>query len=783
MEKLKLNAAASTGPVNVSVASNETPQPGPAQSSPESAVHSVVKANKAEAGHKGSQQGAIAQGRESTSDIVQEQPKDVLFAIEPSKPESQPTYKVETDGLDAGAVDGAVRHSAAIPSPADSAPTSPRVSDAKPTAIFVPTEELLTAETPQHISKGVWPVLQGGTDSKGPRSTQPSGHKIEGSEGEGASERLPDGSKMAKANTTIPTTPEQICEGDTTLTYPFLPNSILPGLFERLCAEVHFLKMKHQGGEVPRFVAVQGSVAPDGTHPVYRHPSDETLPCVPFTPAVQAIRNEVEKQVKHEMNHVLIQCYRGGNDFISEHSDKTLDIIEGSYIANMSLGAERTMVFRTKRDASRRETTTPEKSSAAAEEKDSSNNDAGKETPATPNNTSTTDTTSPSKRQTIRIPLPHNSLLRMGLSTNAKWLHGIRPDKRPLSQRSPDELAYNGYRISLTFRNIGTFLSPTSNPDEPLIWGQGAVAKTRAAARPVVNGQTEQAISMLKAFGRENNDSQFRREQSSYATGFDVLHMRSAPRYFGCGDTMVDGRVRVALAELGIQHARGSIGAGNTLDASPLVAPVRFEVDDDDDGGAEQRTSVTGDAAILLYLDARHPRARARKGGAAELARVYTRFHAAAALGQRWKALLRGAVEGAPGAPARREMIKTFVRDGTGVFDAWLRETLRQIGGGGGGEDDGEGEGREDASETGELFLAGGAAPSIADYALWPVLQDINEEWRRAEGGFEETWVERGKYTALEKYYVDFSGRRSVVSVFGKGAGRLEPPRNETSKG
>ncbi|KAK7746280.1 hypothetical protein SLS53_002239 [Cytospora paraplurivora] len=784
MEKLKLNAVASTGPVNVSVASNETPQPGPAQLSTESAIHSVVKINVVKAGHKESQQCAIAQGRESSSDLGQKQPKDVLFAIEQSKHDSQPTYKDETDGLNAGVVDGAEHHSAAIPIPADGAPTNPKMSDAKPTATFVPTEELLTAETPHHISKGAWPVVQGGTDSKGPRSTQPSGHKTEESEGEGASERLTDGRKMAKASATKPNTAEPICEGDTTLTYPFLPSSILPGLFERLCTEVHFLKMKHQGGEVPRFVAVQGSVAEDGTHPVYRHPSDETLPCVPFTPAVQAIRHEVEKQVGHEMNHVLIQCYRGGNDYISEHSDKTLDIVEGSYIANMSLGAERTMIFRTKRDASRTERKTPEKSSAPAEEKEDSNNSAGKETPATPNNT---DTTSVTKRQTIRVPLPHNSLLQMGLSTNAKWLHGIRPDKRPPSQRTPDELAFNGYRISLTFRHIGTFLTPTDIPDEPIIWGQGAVAKTRSAARPVVNGQTDQAISMLKAFGRENNDSEFRREESSYAAGFDVLHMKSAPRFFGCGDTMVDGRVRVALAELGIKYARGSVGTGSSTADAPLVVPVRFEVDD-----AEQRASVTGDAAILLYLDARHP--RARRGGEAELARVYTRLHAAVALGQRWKELWRGAVAEGADAAARRGVIKTFVKDGMGVFNTWLRETLRQIGGGTtggrGGVEDGEaqsagkgkGEGK-DVSETGELFLAGGAAPSIADFAFWPVLQDITEEWRRAEGGFEETWVERGKYTALEKYYVDFSGRRSVVAVFGKGAGALDPPGTKKGGG
>lgn len=33
-----------------------------------------------------------------------------------------------------------------------------------------------------------------------------------------------------------------------------------------------------------------------------------------------------------ELNHVLIQKYRNGEDYISEHSDKTVDIVRGTSI-------------------------------------------------------------------------------------------------------------------------------------------------------------------------------------------------------------------------------------------------------------------------------------------------------------------------------------------------------------------------------------------------------------------------------------------------------------------
>lgn len=75
----------------------------------------------------------------------------------------------------------------------------------------------------------------------------------------------------------------------------------------------------------------------------------------------------------------------------------------------------------------------------------------------------------------------------------------------------------------MTFRRIGTFLSA----DESHIWGQGATAKTKVAAKPVTPPDAiyrEDRINLIKAFSKENQDSDFDWDQW-YGTGSDVLHL------------------------------------------------------------------------------------------------------------------------------------------------------------------------------------------------------------------------------------------------------------------
>lgn len=249
-----------------------------------------------------------------------------------------------------------------------------------------------------------------------------------------------------------------------------------------------------KGGEVPRLVAVEGEVGPDGSFPIYRHPADESPPLHPFSPTVDAIRQHVQKVIQHPVNHVLIQFYRTGTDYISEHSDKTVDVVRGSNIVNVSLGAQRTMTLRMKR----------ERAKALPGEAD----DFEPDPPLPP-------------RTTQRIPLPHNSMFVMGPETNAKWLHGIKQDNRFITMKSPAETFQSGERISLTFRHIGTFLSA----DQNLIWGQGATGKTRETGRAVVHGAKE-SENLLIAFGAENHRIDFDWDEY-YGLGFDVVNFKT----------------------------------------------------------------------------------------------------------------------------------------------------------------------------------------------------------------------------------------------------------------
>lgn len=212
------------------------------------------------------------------------------------------------------------------------------------------------------------------------------------------------------------------------------------------------------------------------------------------------------------MNHVLIQLYRTGADYISEHSDKTIDVVRGSRIVNLSLGARRTMTLRTKKDVTGNE-----------QVGDGDDGDHGGAA-----------TASGVQRTTQRVPLPNNSLFVMGLETNARWMHSVHTDKRPEKTKDPAE---RGPRISLTFRHIGTFLtllspSPSSHAGQDQaqvqqhIFGQGATGKTRAEARPVVHGG-EEADRLLAAFGAENHQSEFDWEKA-YGEEFDVLHFTTS---------------------------------------------------------------------------------------------------------------------------------------------------------------------------------------------------------------------------------------------------------------
>ena len=492
--------------------------------------------------------------------------------------------------------------------------------------------------------------------------------------------------KITKAQTEDGPTP--ICEGDTTIINGLLDDDASEGIFEKVRDEVRWQKMSHQGGDVPRLIAVQGQVAEDGSVPIYRHPADESPPLLPFSPTVSLIQAQVEKKLGHAVNHVLIQFYRDGKDYISEHSDKTLDIAPKTFIANVSLGAQRTMVFRTKKQP-----------------KSNGDSDA---------------TESAQPRQACRAPLPHNSMCKMGLVTNMRWLHGIRQDKRMTSEKTEAELAFNGGRISLTFRLIGTFL----DKDQQKIWGQGAVAKSKKDARMVINGDTPEAEKMIRAFGQENHSSEFDWKES-YGEGFDVLHMENDPKLYISGDSVADLRAKILLAEYGVTWTEGKLSpsfnwkdgsSGNEATPVPEKLPVKF-VDND-----LSKSTVTGDLAIILYLDSVYG-SKSENGPKSQLdlAQQFTRLQQSGDLLNKWRA------EPFSVKPFRREME---------LWEAYASE--------------------------GD-FIAGSNI-SVADYAIWPILNEIYGESGEVEG-----------LENLGAYYRRLKERECVVKALGGSGPSGEP--------
>ena len=63
---------------------------------------------------------------------------------------------------------------------------------------------------------------------------------------------------------------------------------------------------------------------------------------------ILAIKKRVEKYTGKFYNFVLINRYKDGNSYIGPHSDDERDLVEGSSIVGVSLGASRIFKFQTR---------------------------------------------------------------------------------------------------------------------------------------------------------------------------------------------------------------------------------------------------------------------------------------------------------------------------------------------------------------------------------------------------------------------------------------------------
>jgi nicotinamidase-related amidase len=483
--------------------------------------------------------------------------------------------------------------------------------------------------------------------------------------------------KKQKATSNAALGPEhRIGEGDSRILYDLdLPSDA----FANIRDEVKWQTMYHMSGQVPRLVSVQGEILPDRSIPLYRHPADESPQLEAFTLTVNHVRKCVERIIGQPLNHVLIQLYRNGQDRISEHSDKTLDIVRGSSIVNVSLGAQRTMILRTKSSAV-----------TAGDTDDDHTNDGAI-----------------TSRQSQRVPMPHGSMFELGPLTNMRWLHGIRADKRPDSDKLAEEQAYNGERISLTFRNIGTFI----NTDSQTIWGQGAVNKYQSdVVRRIIHADAAETDRLIQAFGRENRETEFDWD-AVYGSGFDVVNFvtPAVAQLTLSEDPIADLRVKVCLTENGMRYATVHSNSNGSTVSQPIY------------NSPDGKVTLAGDIQILLHLARLSPDSTLARPGL-ELIRGGSFLLDVTELGTAWRQYL---LTGRDTALCRH----------LSHWEARMRDTELQL----------------------SQHYVSGVTFGIDDCAFWPILRDMQQRDRPV--------LTSTDYPHLLRYYHRIEKRGCVRAV------------------
>ena len=351
-------------------------------------------------------------------------------------------------------------------------------------------------------------------------------------------------------------------------------------------------------------------------------------------------------------------------------------------------------------------------------------------------------------RNSQRIRMPHNSVFVLGCRTNMKWLHGVRPDKRPQSEKSEEERAYGGQRISLTFRHIGTY----TDRSRTRIWGQGAKSKFAATAGLVSIQNNAEMEAMIAAFGKENQQVDFDWD-AEYGEGFDSLNLvvpstqRRTTLYL-CNDDLSNLRVKMAVIQRSIPcrmtRSKPTDPSGRR---SPIVRRTIFSLSGDEnplfrDSDANQSESV-GDLAILFYISRFYPSEPEPDThvSAREMHRVasnvFARITQANELLFLWQELRGEAFNASTRAthqvrrlgaePAgRRPSEDSFMDGGPPSAQAF----------------EGEMEVWEEYAEEAEYIS--GEVFTIVDCAFWPVLNEVVRRW--------EGWSER-RYPHLANYW------------------------------
>ena len=356
-------------------------------------------------------------------------------------------------------------------------------------------------------------------------------------------------------------------------------------------------------------------------------------------------------------------------------------------------------------------------------------------------------TDSPSMRQTQRIKMPHNSIFVLGSQTNKEWLHGVRADKRPAVEKTDDEKAFEGERISITFRQIGTFM----NKQERTIWGSGAKSKLREKASKISTRDNVQMEAMIVAFGRENHDTDFDWD-AEYGRGFNVVNLvNEQAKLVLCNDSVANLRVQLSLCEKSV------LCAVTRQDKSPSPEPQDFQTrfhpwmhglsnsenpifkDVDEDA-----TDIEGDLTIMFYLEKRYPFPGTEEAPVAHpdqsTAFIYSQTAKANELLFLWREMRDS--QGRDSPPTHRFNLERPTTPNTSLREEFHNSLLSW-----------ESLARAAGYITGDHW-------TIIDCAFWPVLDHII-------GESEELTPER--YPKLLAYHQRVMGRKCVKAILDSG--------------
>ncbi|KAI4170310.1 MAG: hypothetical protein LQ343_005063 [Gyalolechia ehrenbergii] len=346
--------------------------------------------------------------------------------------------------------------------------------------------------------------------------------------------------------------------------------------------------------------------------------------------------------------------------------------------------------------------------------------------------------------------MPHNSVFVLGPESNRQWLHGVKADKRPTQQKSEDEQAFGGERISLTFRHIGTF----TDPKNERIWGQGARKKDRRIAGWVGAGGRAETEAMLIAFGKENHQTDFD-WHAEYGTGFDAINLSSKtpPKLVLCRNkvanfrvqlSLLDKKIPFAVAEKTNQPEKPDTSQRARHRSSPWLhglSNIEKPIFKDND---EETSEIEGDLAILFYLEKLQPYQDSAQNEPQDPNHISSRNFSRAAQSNEllfaWQNLPLQSADskrrssGPSDRPVSSDnvVIREFEKD----LDMWEGYAMEH-----------------------KQFIAGDDW-TLIDCAFWPVLNEIVHLWK----GFK---VQR--YPELSSYHERVLGRKCVQKLLEDG--------------